>query len=431
MFMVATRGKGVKRGRRGRTAEGDRRYLTTGRCGRTVFVMGEQMAKVEMGAATDAGTLFPILGSRPSGIARLAAESAVAESGHEVEFRTMEPRSLLNRVVSQRQMYFTWSINPYRGCEFGCRYCYARYTHEFLDKSDPELFEREIYIKQHAAWLLRQELRQVRPDEYIALGTATDPYQPIERRAQVTRSLLEVFAEQSGLRLGIVTKSTLVERDTDLLAEIARRNRLTVHVTITTPDAALARVLEPRAPRPDLRFRTVERLRAAGLRTGILCSPLMPGITDTPRALEAMARRARKADASFFAAQPLFLKPCSRPVFLRFIQEHFPELEQAYATRYRERAFVSKAYQERVATLVRAVVRKHGLEARYGEVPGRGPQPVWPVQGELWTAAEMRGRPGPMQVRVPAEAAAGAQAEGLFSGPQPMQTGCGEARRCV
>ena len=119
--------------------------------------------------------------------------------------------------------------------------------------------------------------------EQIALGTATDPYQPIEKRARVTRGILEVFAGQRGLRLGIVTKSTLIERDIDLLQQIAAKNDVTLHITITTHDARLARILEPRAPRPDLRFRTVRRLREAGLRTGIMCSPLMPGITDNAR----------------------------------------------------------------------------------------------------------------------------------------------------
>ncbi len=353
--------------------------------------MGEEKANL----LSSSTTLFPIFGQGPAGIARLAAESEAADAGHLVEFRTMAPRSLLNRSDSKRMNWMTWTINPYRGCEFGCRYCYARYTHEFIhpiqgDVSDNpalDLFEREIYIKQNAAWLLRQELRQVRPDEYIGLGTATDPYQPIERRARVTRSILEVFAEQHGFRLGVVTKSTLIERDIDLLTRIAARNRLTVCLTITTPDPKLARILEPRAPRPDLRFQTVTRLREAGLRVGILCSPLMPGITDTARALDTMARRARKAGACFFASQPLFLKPCSKPVFLRFIREHFPELEQAYAQRYGDRAFVSKAYQERVSAMVRAVVRKHGLDHRFADdlVPER--KPVWPLQAELWPGA--------------------------------------------
>jgi len=357
--------------------------------------MGEEKANT-----IEAPTLFSILGQQPVGIARLAAESEPADAGHLVEFRTMSPRSLLNRSDSKRMNWMTWTINPYRGCEFGCRYCYARYTHEFIhpvesDTSDNpalDLFEREIYIKQNAAWLLRQELRQVRPDEYIGLGTATDPYQPIERRACVTRSILEVFAEQQGFRLGIVTKSTFVERDIDLLQRISARNRLTVCLTITTPDARLARILEPRAPRPDLRFRTVTRLREAGLRVGILCSPLMPGITDTARALDAMARRASKSGACFFASQPLFLKPCSRPVFLRFIREHFPELEPSYARRYGERDFVTKAYQERISAMVRAVVSKHGLNQRFADDPLPERKPVWPLQVELWPRAAQPAR---------------------------------------
>lgn len=344
--------------------------------------MGEGKANL-----LETATLFPILKEGPVGIARLAAEGHEADHGHGVEFRTMEAQSILNRVVSKRIDYFTWSVNPYRGCEFGCRYCYARYTHEFMNRSDPLTFEREIYVKQHAAWLLRQELRHVKPGEYIAIGTATDPYQPVERRAQVTRSLLEVFAEHEGLTLGIVTKSTLIERDLDWLKHIAARNTLTLHLTITTPDAKLARILEPRAPSPDLRFRTLLRLREAGLRTGILCSPLMPGITDTVQALERIAIRAKHARASFFSAQPLFLKPCSRPVFLRFIEEHFPELKSAYETRYRDKAFVSKAYSERVGAVVRAVVRKHRLGDRF-EGAKKLPQAVWPMQGDLWRTGD-------------------------------------------
>jgi DNA repair photolyase len=359
--------------------------------------MGEQKANTARIADSPVttGELFPIIGHGPVGIARLAAEGQPAghsggKNGEDVQFRTMPARSMLNRVVSKRGIYFTWAINPYRGCEFGCRYCYARYTHEFLDKEDPLLFEREIYIKQQAAWLLRQELRQVGDGEQIAIGTATDPYQPIERRAQVTRSLLEVFAEHEGLSLNIVTKSTLIERDIDLLTAIAKKNRLALHHTITTPDARLARILEPRAPRPDLRFRTVERLRQAGLRSGILCSPLMPGITDTPEALERMAVRAKKAGASFFFANPLFLKPCSKPVFLQFIEEHFPQLRQAYETRYRDRAFVTRACQERVRALVQAVKRKHGLGERFAADARMSTQPVWPAQGELWAGLQRK-----------------------------------------
>ena len=319
-------------------------------------------------------TLFPILNPAPTGLARLAAEATHHADGHNVEFRALQVRSVLNRSISRRKLSLAYSINPYRGCEFACRYCYARYTHEFLaaktpspgapDFRDPGLFERLIFLKENTAWLLDQELRKIDPADEIALGTATDPYQPIERTAHITRSLLEVFARHSGLRLGIITKSTLIARDIDLLTEIASKNTLVLHLTITTPDAALARLLEPRAPRPDLRFRTVLRLREAGLTAGIFCSPLLPGITDSAEALDTMASRAAQAKASFFAAQPLFLKPCSHATFLAFIRDHFPALEADYQSRFGENAFAAKPYRDELAALVERTCQRHGLLPR-------------------------------------------------------------------
>ena len=319
-------------------------------------------------ANIETASLFPILPcSQPKaarGIARLALGGLPIDHGHQVEFRSLNVRSILNKSVSRRGLWFAKSINPYRGCEFACRYCYARYTHEFMEMRDPEEFERKIFVKQNAAWLLQQELRELRPGEEVAIGTATDPYQPIERRAKITRSLLEIFALRRGLRIGIVTKSALIARDLDLLEKIAEHNELVIHLTITTPDAKLARILEPRAPRPDLRLRTVARLRRAGLRTGILCSPLLPGLTDTLEALDTMARRAKAVDASFFAAQPLFLKPCSRETYLEFIRQHFPALEPLYRFRFDGRDFVAEGYRKRIEALVASVTAKHGLNRR-------------------------------------------------------------------
>ena len=130
-----------------------------------------------------------------SGIARLAAEGESLRQGHDVEYFTLPARSLLNRCVSKRKLPFTWTINPYRGCEFACKYCYARYTHEFMEMRDGVDFERKIYVKQQTAWLLRQELGKVKPGEEIAIGTATDPYQPAERRFEITRSILREMAQ--------------------------------------------------------------------------------------------------------------------------------------------------------------------------------------------------------------------------------------------
>jgi DNA repair photolyase len=334
--------------------------LTAGK-GKRRLEKGEYMAKID--------SLFPILEAKPesrplTGLARSAAEAPLDSTGCLTEYRPLASRSILSKTTSRRGLPFTHAINPYRGCEFGCRYCYARYTHEFLEM-EPAEFEQKIYFKENAAWLLEQELRRLKPGTQIALGTATDPYQPLERKLGVTRSLLEVFARHSGLRLGIVTKSTLIARDLDLLEEIGKRNKLTVHLTVTTMNAKLARVLEPRAPRPDLRIRTLKQLREAGLRAGVLCSPLMPGITDTAASIRAVARAAAGADANFFAAGALFLKPCSLPTFLAFVREHFPAQLTAYEQRYKTSAFVSPAYRQRMTELVASICREFKLGKRY------------------------------------------------------------------
>ncbi len=181
---------------------------------------GETMRRLH-----SSSVLFPILPPRETGVARLAAEAEHAGNGHLIEFRTLEAKTILNRSESKRGLTLAYSINPYRGCEFGCKYCYARYTHEFLapisdkkageelgeerkaegakvDFRQPDAFERVIFLKKDAAWLLEQELRRIDPSEEIALGTATDPYQPIERRARITRSLLEVFAREVRISAG-------------------------------------------------------------------------------------------------------------------------------------------------------------------------------------------------------------------------------------
>ncbi len=321
--------------------------------------MGEQIANIA------AGRLFPQLPAPTPlvGIARLAAQGEAVSEGHQVEYLTLENRSLLARCTSSR-VPFAWTINPYRGCEFACKYCYARYTHEFMELRDGLDFERKIYVKQNAGWCLRQELKQVRPGQMIAIGTATDPYQPAERRFQVTRRIFEELARHEGLHLGLVTKSTLILRDLDLLRSVAQKNRLSIHVTVTTLDTELARILEPRAPRPDLRLRTVEKLVQAGIHAGVNCAPILPGITDSPARLESLVRAAAEAGAKSVAAIPLFLKPCSAKVFLPFIEEKFPHLVRLYQERFSERAFVSATYAKRITGLVRKYRLKYGIASR-------------------------------------------------------------------
>jgi len=297
------------------------------------------------------------------GIARLAATGESLSEGHDVEYFTLPVKSLLNRCTSTR-VPFAWTINPYRGCEFACKYCYARYTHEFMEMRDGVDFERKIYVKQQAAWLLRQDLKKVKRGEEIALGTATDPYQPAERRYGITRAILEELALHAELELGIVTKSNLVLRDADLLRRIAEKNQLYVNLTVTTTDVGLARILEPRAPRPDLRLEAVRKLNEAGVPAGVICAPVVPGITDDPKALDALVRAAKEAGGRYIYANPLFLKPGSASIFLPFLEKEFPHLVENYRKRYASRAFLPASYRKRISSLMAALRRTHGFPAR-------------------------------------------------------------------
>jgi DNA repair photolyase len=292
------------------------------------------------------------------GIARLAAQSPLLEAKRSVEYFEIPARTLLNR--TKPNMPFQWTINPYRGCEIGCKYCYARYAHEFMEL-DPQTFEEKIYAKPAPAFLLRQELSRIDKREKIAIGTATDPYQPAERRFARTRSILEVFARESGWHLGITTKSDLILRDLDLLKEIARRNVLGIHITITTTDEKLARLIEPRAPRVELRLDAVRRLRGAGICVAVFPNPVMPGINDSEESLDAVARAAKEAGAMSFGGGALYLPGASQQVFLPFVDREFPHLAQRYRETFEKGIHLSRRYKEALAEKVHRIRLRHSL----------------------------------------------------------------------
>lgn len=325
-------------------------------------------------------TLFPQSdpGQRLVGIARLAAQGEAVDEGCNVEYITLDNRSVLTRCMSPR-MPFTWMINPYRGCEFACKYCYARYTHEFMELRDGIDFERKIYVKQHTAWLLRQELKKVRPGEEIAIGTATDPYQPAERRFGITRAILQEFARHKGFEIGLVTKSNMILRDLELIKAIARENQISICMTVTTVRTDLARILEPRAPRPDLRLMAVQKLTEAGIHAGINCAPVLPGITDSPMDLERVIKAAADAGAKFVHVNPLFLKPCSEKVFMPFLEEKFPQLLAMYRERYADRAYLPASYHKRIS----ALVKKYREKYKIGLPDRRPPQRVSSLEEPL------------------------------------------------
>ncbi len=295
------------------------------------------------------------------GIARLAAQSPTLEAKRRVEYFELAARKYLTKCGNVR-MPFRFTINPYRGCEFGCKYCYARYAHEFMELRNPADFERKIYVKQFDAIAFRQELERLPLGETIAIGTATDPYQPAERRYGHTRSILQSLAGMAGLRIGITTKSDLIARDIDVLKEVMRRHFLSIQMTVTTMDRELARMLEPLAPRPDLRMNAVRKLARAGLRTRVSCSPVMPLINDTELSIDAVAHAAARAGARKFWWNVLFLKPCSKRVFLPFVEERFPALARRYRERYASSAYLRGAYPEMIRERVERIQRRYGLD---------------------------------------------------------------------
>ena len=306
------------------------------------------------------------------GIARLAASSPKAQAKRGAEYFLLPVRSILNRCDSER-VPFTWTVNPYRGCEFGCRYCYARYTHEYMEL-DGSQFQSKIYVKQNAGELVARELAQrfgfqppassLQPPEQIAIGTATDPYQPAERDFGTTRAILERMAEREGLSLSITTKSDQIVRDLDLLTRIAARSSLHINITVTTLRPRLARLLEPCAPRPDLRLAAVKKLREAGLAVGVFAMPVLPGLTDREDDLDALARAARDAGAQWLAANVLFLMSSAQKEFFPFLEAKFPKLARQYRKWYARSGYAPEAYRRAIAERVARLRAKYALGSR-------------------------------------------------------------------
>jgi len=349
--------------------------------------------------------------ARLVGIARLAASSPPAEtrrkSTERPEYFVLPVKSILNRCDSNR-VPFEWTINPYRGCEFACKYCYARYTHEYMELDGSE-FERKIYVKKDAGPLLAWDVTHkysyesegsggARPD-HIAIGTATDPYQPAELEYGVTRSCLEELAKREGLSVSIITKSNQIVRDIDVLRRISQRSNLGIDITITTLRAGLSRLLEPRAPRPDLRLAAVKQLRGAGLAVGVSASPLIPGITDRDGDLEAVAAAAKEAGAQWFFSGVLFLMPSSAKEFLPFVREKFPRLGKQYQEWYAKNGYAPEEYRKKASQRVARIREKFGFVARpWVEAKGKSPSSQMSLSWEAVMGARPAA-PGEILVR--------------------------------
>ena len=281
-----------------------------------------------------------------------------------IEYHELRSKDLVNKFKG-RPMPFGWTVNPFRGCEMACRYCFARYTHEFLGLNDPAAFERKIYVKDTDRSRLIVELRRARRSgQLVAIGTATDPYQPAEAKFEVTRHVLEAAREVPGLLLSITTKSTLVARDAALLREIGAASEVTVNLSITTVDPALARRLEPRAPRPDLRFAAMRALTDAGVATRLFVMPILPGLTDDETSLRLLLVTASDAGAVGAESNVLFLRPGTRETFFEFLAIDFPRLVPEYERLYRGSPYARPDYVRDVEHRVRRLAAEVGLSAR-------------------------------------------------------------------
>ena len=278
-----------------------------------------------------------------------------------VEYREEPCRSALNRVQG---MPFGWSLNPYMGCVHRCTFCYVRAFEARADRPADDRYGTSIRVKTNVADVLRREL--ARPSwerEPVAIGAATDPYQPAEGRYRLTRGCIEVLADAAN-PFAIITRGPLIVRDLDVLAAAARVADVSVTFSIPTLDPEIWRRTEPGTAPPQQRLRALERLVDAGIRTGVGMAPILPGLTDRPELLADVVRAARAAGATGIWANLLYLKPGTREHFLDALERDWPELLPNYERLYAHRAYLPAEETKPVREQVRALARSHGIRDR-------------------------------------------------------------------
>ena len=301
-------------------------------------------------------------------MAPLLGQEPIRERGG-VLYLELETRSLVGRCTSTN-VPFDWTANPYRGCAMGCRYCYAAYTHGYLGKDGASEFHSTVYVKTGGEEETRLRLaRAARRGELVALGTATDPYQPGEAAARTTRRFLELAASLRGLRLSITTKGSLVLRDLDLLRTLHARSSLATSVSLISPHAGLLRRIEPLAPPPLVRLEVLRRLAEAGLDVGLALAPILPGLTDSEEDIEELVARAAAAGVRRMSGRLLFLRSPTREKYLAWLARDSPQLLAAYRRAYAGRSHLGGDYAERIHSLLDRLRERHGLT---GETFGRG-----------------------------------------------------------
>jgi len=278
-----------------------------------------------------------------------------------VEYREEPCRSALNRV---KGMGFGWSLNPYMGCAHRCTFCYVRAFELRADRPSDDRYGRSIRVKVNVAELLRKELgRPSWAGEVVAIGAATDPYQPAEGRYRLTRGCLEVLRDAAN-PFSLITRSPMIVRDLDVLVEAAARAEVGVVFSVPTLDEEVWRRTEPGTPPPRRRLEAVSRLVEAGVKAGVGMAPILPGISDSPAQLEEVIRAAREAGATSIWANVLYLKHGTREHFLEALAADWPEELDRYERLYESRAYLPKAEVEPVRTLIAQLRERHGIGDR-------------------------------------------------------------------
>src|SRR5881628_2140818 len=296
----------------------------------------------------------------------------------EITYREIEAKGALNRVQG---MPFEWSLNPYVGCEHACSYCFARaYNARYRERDVGEAFDRNIEIRTNFVERLRNELRR-RPHGSVAIGTATDPYQPIEGKYRLTRGCLEALVDFP-MPTGIVTKGPLVVRDIDVLQRLDAKTDLTVYFSVPCVDEEVVRKTDPGTAPPRQRLRALHMLREAGIDAAVLCMPVLPGISDSEESLDAAARAASEAGATGFRHRPLKIDVEIREYFSDFLATEFPALAPRYAELYRGGANPNKDYERDLEERVRRVRSRYEFRER----PARPARPAAPESVQLQLA---------------------------------------------
>lgn len=299
----------------------------------------------------------------------ISASSPDQTAARPLALHTIQAKTVLNRMRpfrsgsdNETRHFASWSINPYRGCQHACAYCYARRTHIAFDLDGGRAFEQEIFVKENAALVLREQLRHRRHaawEQPIVIGSAVDPYQPVEGKQQITRSILKVLRDYKA-PVTIITKNSMIVRDIDILSTIAQQNYCAVFMSITTMDADLARRLEPATPPPQQRLRAIQRLVKSGIPAGVMLAPVMPWLTDGTGMLEQVALEACHHSAQWLTSGVLRLHPDVKPWFFEWLGNERKDLLPAYE-RWYVRADPPQLYHDRVHNRVETIRASLGL----------------------------------------------------------------------